>query len=1231
MKKRLFKFIMLFAILVSLTTLVSCLKSDKADFTKIKVVLLKTDGVNILSKQTMEIKPGNDVTFNVKIADEYAYLGMTKNGVPVREEEGVPAKDFPIEGEYNEKSGYIKLKAVKYPTTVEIITKPKADLYSFELVYNNRQGGAAILDGVKLTKGYKWMPQTDGKLKLSAYANENYTFNGWSVGDYIENGGKIVSYEKEIEYLVEDNTVLYANFSDFGINNYKVVYHGNGGKVALEGKDNGKSEYEVLGEYNTQFPMQQTLHSNGTFVRDGYVAIGYSTQKVNNYENYESVNNIAGFTNMGGVCKIPASNVLPLYVVWAKETPASDFVFSNGKITAYKGNGSVVVIPEKIGGVKVTEIAAGAFKDKTTIARLVIPKSVNMIRSGAFENCTGITDVVFFDSVLTVTDDAFKGCNKISTITLNSQRLPKYSGTAEGTFCVKYERLRTLNGKKLIFVSGASGLHSINSKTIEKAFSGYSVLNYGTNENTSLLFYLDVIDNYIGKDDIVVHSPEFNKSLAMGDNTITPKLFRANEQCYDIFREVDMTKYTGFWTAFGRFQKGDPNDTGFIPAIHRDGKEYQLPCADINAYGDWNQSKDAPTADSFGSATQLLDTSILSYANLNAINAEIVKKGGKLLMSFAARDRETLSPLVANQNEFDKFTRYCEDKLDYPIISNIGQYMIEHAYFWDSENHCNDDGAIFVTERLIENLRRYLNVTNYPGAPMFASQLTIVYNANGGAVTATGGNLFEVGYEHSDQFSMQQTLWSNGTFIRNGYVAIGYSTSKGATFEGYANVNAIPGFSNLGGVCEVPKSNENGGGLLYLYVVWAKETASTDFTFSDGVITKYKGNAEIVVIPEYINGVKVTRVAKDAFKGNTTLKRLVLPKSLISLDDYSFENCTNLSEVVFFDSLINVTDNAFRGSSKISTITLNSQRLPVYSGGGEGTFCIKYMRVRTNRDNKKIVVVSGSSTMHALNSPVMEQNFPGYKVINYGTNISGSSLFYMDAISKYVTEGDVIIHAPEMSSMVMGSNEINPKLFRGNEQCYDIFREVDMTNYTSFWTAFGLFQNGDPAQNLSAAKNMTGVQYQKPCGTLNMYGDFIHSKGDWPKVESFGGATAGISKDILSTANVARLNALNVKIKARGGHLVMSFAARDISRMNPNAITAAKCNDYTTDCENKLDYAVISNIGDYFFAHSDYYDSEWHTNDTGRDRRTALLTRDLNRYLSWVKNPSGEFRAPTVQ
>ena len=70
---------------------------------------------------------------------------------------------------------------------------------------------------------------------------------------------------------------------------------------------------------------------------------------------------------------------------------------------------------------------------------------------------------------------------------------------------------------------------------------------------------------------------------------------------------------------------------------------------------------------------------------------------------------------------------------------------------------------------------------------------------------------------------------------------------------------------------------------------------------------------EVVILDTYTDGIHgehpVTFVKNSAFAGNTVLRKITLPKSVIRLDGSVFENCGNLEYV----SMTGITDMAFVG------------------------------------------------------------------------------------------------------------------------------------------------------------------------------------------------------------------------------------------------------------------------------------------------------------------------------
>ena len=88
----------------------------------------------------------------------------------------------------------------------------------------------------------------------------------------------------------------------------------------------------------------------------------------------------------------------------------------------------------------------------------------------------------------------------------------------------------------------------------------------------------------------------------------------------------------------------------------------------------------------------------------------------------------------------------------------------------------------------------------------------------------------------------------------------------------------------------------------------------------DGIVTAYKGTADYVVIPEYTSdsdgtsaneAIRVRGIAPGAFKGNTNIKAVSIPKYITEIPESAFEGCTSL-ESVFGYSLTAIGDRAFK-------------------------------------------------------------------------------------------------------------------------------------------------------------------------------------------------------------------------------------------------------------------------------------------------------------------------------
>ncbi len=104
---------------------------------------------------------------------------------------------------------------------------------------------------------------------------------------------------------------------------------------------------------------------------------------------------------------------------------------------------------------------------------------------------------------------------------------------------------------------------------------------------------------------------------------------------------------------------------------------------------------------------------------------------------------------------------------------------------------------------------------------------------------------------------------------------------------------------------------------------------SADFAYqtvneSEITITGYTGSDAHVAVPQFINGLPVTKIGPNAFSNNPNLVRVVLPISATEVAAGSFANSPNLLSVHLPLTVRTIGDGAFSGSASLRTVQLPS-------------------------------------------------------------------------------------------------------------------------------------------------------------------------------------------------------------------------------------------------------------------------------------------------------------------
>ncbi len=538
------------------------------------------------------------------------------------------------------------------------------------------------------------------------------------------------------------------------------------------------------------------------------------------------------------------------------------------------------------------------------------------------------------------------------------------------------------------------------------------------------------------------------------------------------------------------------------------------------------------------------------------------------------------------------------------------------------------------------------------------------YNPNGGMVNTASQNMKASDYYRAElegelvkvtllenYFSFAEcatAFWSDGTFTREGYVLTEYNTKPDGSGEAYS----------LGSKFYTVDGNNH----TTLYCMWDKVSEGfeyTDFTFnrpsgitektspewceSGVIITRYNGDSERVAVPESIDGKPVIAIAADCFVGKQ-MKTLILPRHLLSVADGAVRSCSSLTALYYPDGIYAITDNALDAASytSLKSFYVNASICPRFSATDDGAFAVKLSRLLASEKQNRVIVISGSSSYLGLATEYLEALLDNkYRVINLGTTRTTHGAMYLEAMGKLAHEGDMVIYAPENSSYMFGETELYWKTLRDLEGMNNIYRYVDISNYTAVFSAFADFNQTYRYKRVPAPYELIcTVKYtdkygDRREGAMAKYVDMteykdsyyvtftkrIKSKYDttsWLDVEyhqnnrDYDNPENNIWCSIDDGYMLALMNHAIDSARSSGANVYFGFAPTDASSIVPNSQSSAALAAYDETVRALYHFdGLMGSAEEYVFDRKYFHDCAFHTNDYGRVYRTYTLYRNI--------------------
>ena len=516
------------------------------------------EGVIIKGDNPATVKHGESVTFEVVIPEGYVFKSC--HGATYDQQTGMLTVSNVTSKLYLE----FKIEEFKYDSS---------ERFGFRFEAGSKNDTSTVANG----------SVSSGTLITLKAGDTTRAFVGWSIGASYQNGGKIVSTEREYsvrispENVTDGALIIFSNY----VNADTITYHANGGSINTSSENIKNNDYYTVKtagdsleltygkEYLSFMECASSFYDDGSFSREGYVLIEYNTKADGTGDVYSLGSKVPMLTDYAPT---------ELYCIWAKDSAHSDFTYENITIkspfsrattaphwvengiviTGYKGGDSMVVIPEKIDGKTVIAIASGAFVSKTNMTTLVLNRRILKVADGAFVDCARLETVYFPDGIYEMNNEALDEASytSLKNLYVNATVAPRYVGCDTGALSVKLSRLLASEDQnRIILIAGSSAYQGFGTEYMEALLSGeYRVINFGTTRTTNGIMYLEAMKALAHEGDIVIYAPE-NSSYMFGETELYYKTLRDLESMNNIYRYVDFSHYTNIFGSFTDFNK----------------------------------------------------------------------------------------------------------------------------------------------------------------------------------------------------------------------------------------------------------------------------------------------------------------------------------------------------------------------------------------------------------------------------------------------------------------------------------------------------------------------------------------------------------------------------------------------------------------------------------------------------------------------------------------------------
>lgn len=280
--------------------------------------------------------------------------------------------------------------------------------------------------------------------------------------------------------------------------------------------------------------------------------------------------------------------------------------------------------------------------------------------------------------------------------------LPAYEESYTSALLDKYDRLKSIEGPRVVLIGNSNLAFGIDSELLEKEI-GMPVVNMGLHAGLGNEFHEQMALMDLHEDDLIVvcHTEYTMKPEQEKNYQLTWITIEGNS---DFFNLVDRDDGFSLAEAFPAYLR-----QSFLHKLKADAYSFPYSRESFNEYGDIKEHHNGEykfTDEERARVPGFIDDE--TAARLNTLNDEIVDRGANMVVCgfpIGSSTEESSSEYI------DEFMRQLKNKLEMPIISDFKDYVFDESLFYDGIPHLTTEGAKLRTLQLVDDLKQYFEET----------------------------------------------------------------------------------------------------------------------------------------------------------------------------------------------------------------------------------------------------------------------------------------------------------------------------------------------------------------------------------------------------------------------------------------------------------------------------------------------------------------------------------------